>query len=221
MPAITRNQQKMINVEKNTNTISFKYNESSDTIFKYNELLKSDEMSKAVVSFKSTKSTKNWFMDYTHGRLNELKILNIMITEYKQNTTIEYGNNVPENIRDIENNMYFEQLRLVNEIYYNINVYFEDVMNNDQPKREYWFTLLKTIFIKQKELERSIMVSFEPTTDEEISIVKSTLEELEKTRTMAIRLLPSNKINGRPVRRSVKPVSYKEMEEDKTADDNK
>jgi hypothetical protein len=31
---------------------------------------------------------------------------------------------------------------------------------------------------------------------------------------MAIRLLPSNEINSRPVRRSVKPVFYKGMEED-------
>jgi hypothetical protein len=110
--------------------------------------------------------------------------------------------------------MYFEELRLVNEIFYNIDVYLEDIMVRDQPKRKYWITLLKTIFIKQKDLERSIMVSFEPTTDEEISIVKSTLLELEKMRDMAIRLLPANEINGRPVRRSIKAVNYRGMEED-------
>jgi hypothetical protein len=210
MPAITRNQQKMMNSDKTNNATSFK----SDNMFKFNELLKSDEMSKAVDSFKTNASTKQWFMDYTHVRLNEIKKLNITMSEYNQNATIEYGNNVPENIRDIENNMYFEQLRLVNEIYYNINVYLEDIMIRDQPKREFWLKLLKTMFIKQKELERSIMVNIEPITDEEISIVKSTLLELEKMRDMAIRLLPANEINGRPVRRSIKAVNYRGMEED-------
>ena len=183
-------------------------------MFKCNELLKSDEMSKAGVSFKTNALIKQWFMDYTHVRLNELKKLNITMSEFKQNIIIEYGNNVPENIRNIEKNLYFEQLRLVNEIYYNINVYLEDIMIRDQPKREFWLKLLKTMFIKQKELERSIMVSIEPKTNEEISIVKSTLEELEKMRDMAIRLLPANEINGRPLRRSVKAVSYRGMEED-------
>ena len=98
MPAITRNQQKMMNSDKTNNTASFK----SDIMIKCNELLKSDEMSKAVDSFKTNASTKQWFMDYTHGRLNELKALNITMSEYKQNATIDYGN-----IRDIENNLYF------------------------------------------------------------------------------------------------------------------
>ena len=87
-------------------------------------------------------------------------------------------------------------------------------MIRDEPKREYWLTLLKTMFIKQKGIKRSIMISVEPTTDEENSIVKSTLLELEKTRNMAIRLLPANEINGRPVRRSIKAVNYRGMEED-------
>jgi hypothetical protein len=191
MPAITRRQQKIMNAEKNVDATFTTPNQSTPN-----------------------QSTKQWFMDYTHVRLNELKALNNTMAEHKQNSQIEYGTGVPENICDIVNNMYFEELRLVNEIYYNINVYLEDIMNHDKPKRKYWLTLLKTIFIKQKDLERSIMVSFEPTTDEEISIVKSTLEELEKARNMAIRLLPSNEINSRPVRRSVKPVFYKGMEED-------
>ena len=58
------------------------------------------------------------------------------------------------------------------------------------------------------------MISVEPTTDEENSIVKSTLGELEKTRNMAIRLLPATEINCRPVRSSVKAVNYRGMEED-------
>lgn len=199
MPAITRRQQKTMNSEKTTNTTTSPLNNNI-------ELLKSDEMIKSVVK---NQSTKQWFMDYTHDKLNELKALNITMSEHKQNIAIDYGN-----IRDIENNLYFEQLRLVNEIYYNVNVYLEDIMNRDDPKRKYWISLLKTIFIKQKDIKRSIMISVEPTTDEENSIVKSTLGELEKTRNMAIRLLPATEINSRPVRRSVKPVSYKGMEED-------
>jgi hypothetical protein len=199
MPAITRRQQKMMNSEKTTNTTTSPLNNNI-------ELLKSDEMIKSVVK---NQSTKQWFMDYTHGRLNELKALNITMSEHKKNIAIDYGN-----IRDIENNLYFEQLRLVNEIYYNVNVYLEDIMIRDDPKREYWLTLLKTIFIKQKDIKRSIMISVEPTTDEENSIVKSTLLELEKMRDMAIRLLPANEINGRPVRRSIKAVNYRGMEED-------
>jgi hypothetical protein len=199
MPAITRRQQKMMNSEKTTNTTTSPLNNNI-------ELLKSDEMIKSVVK---NQSTKQWFMDYTHGRLNELKALNITMSEHKKNIAIDYGN-----IRDIENNLYFEQLRLVNEIYYNVNVYLEDIMIRDDPKREYWLTLLKTIFIKQKDIKRSIMISVEPTTDEENSIVKSTLGELEKTRNMAIRLLPATEINCRPVRSSVKAVNYIGMEED-------
>jgi|688.fasta_scaffold350986_2 hypothetical protein len=199
MPAITRNQQKMMNAEKTTNTTTSPLNNNI-------ELLKSDEMIKSVVK---NQSTKQWFMDYTHDKLNELKALNNTMSEHKQNIAIDYGN-----IRDIENNLYFEQLRLVNEIYYNVNVYLEDIMNRDDPKREYWISLLKTIFIKQKDIKRSIMISVEPTTDEENSIVKSTLGELEKTRNMAIRLLPATEINCRPVRSSVKAVNYRGMEED-------
>ena len=52
-----------------------------------------------------------------------------------------------------------------------------------------------------------------PSTDEEISIVNSTLFELRKAWFIIIKLLPENVVSSRPVR-SVKPVSYKEMEEE-------
>jgi hypothetical protein len=187
MPVITRRQQKMMD----TNTKS--------------DILKSDEMSNANATFKSNELLKAWFMNYIRCRLNELTEIKNTMVAYNQNMeVVEIGN--------VE--LYFKQLQLVNEMYYNINVYLEDIMNNDKPKYKYWLKLLKTIFIKQKDLVRSIMVSIEPTTDEEISIVKSTLLELEKSRTMAIRLLPENEINVRPVRRSVKAALYREMEEE-------
>lgn len=204
MPAITRNQQKMMTTNASLGAML-----ARDTMVKCNTLLKSED------TFKTNETLKKWFISYTSARLKELKELHITLLEYNKNAKMEFGSNIPEHVRNVEKNYYFDQLRVVNEMYYNINMHLEDVMKQNQEKS--WLKLLKIIFIKQKELSRDIMISLiEPSTDEEIIIVKTTLFELEKSRTIAIRLLPTNEFNDRPNRRSIKPVSYREMVEDET-----
>ena len=136
-----------------------------------------------------------WFLIYNRKSINEFKLsmkeyehINCYIKETKMASRYFYGNNekkwpshtkfLLQQSKDKSKQIYFNQLRLFIELYYNCEQYIDQVFQEaiTLNKKDTYLNLIAVFYKKSAETQHEICLSnYEPRTQEERTLIKTAL----------------------------------------------
>jgi len=165
------------------------------------------------MAIQSNNNIKVWFTSYFKNALKQityLKISKMNLAEYliylRRDAKFE-KKLIKEQCKEI----FYDQLRLVTELYYIIELYIDLVMNQTMSVTEKasYLRLTKVIYKKSHELQGELMVSSDNSkTFEQNEIYKSTFRQLNATQKIVSKYVLKHELYYRP-KRNIKVVNYK------------
>ena len=154
-------------------------------------------------------NTNTWFTFYVKNAIvtfNDLKFTRTFIESEMKTVPSKEKKILKKDCAEL----YYQQLRLIAELFYIIEQYYDIVLENVTPENENAFKrLTNAIYKKINDFPREISIhTYEPTTLEKKGIVKSALQQLCSTEKMVKKYISKEDLYYRP-QRNVKPVNYK------------
>jgi hypothetical protein len=168
------------------------------------------------MSIQSTNNIKVWFTSYFKNALKnhaDLKNAKINLEEYIKYLR-RHARFEKKLIKDIIGQckeLFYNQLRVVTELYYIIELYIEIILNQKMTEAEKasYLRLTKVIYKKSHELQGELMVSsYNSKTFEQNEIYKTTFRQLIATQKIVSKYILKHELYYRP-KRNIKEVNYK------------
>jgi hypothetical protein len=155
-------------------------------------------------------NTNTWFSVYFKNALNTFNDLKIARTNKEMEMKSAIPSNEKKNLKKDCAELYFQQLRVIAELFYIIEQYYEIVLENVKPENDRGYTQLTNVIYKKiHDLPREFCIQpYEPTTLEKKGIIKTTLQQLCSAEKVIKKYIPKENLYYRP-KRNVKPVNYK------------
>ena len=160
---------------------------------------------------KKNNTLKQWFVKYIKEMLYNLDIVN----ETKRNICESFGTG-DNSKKEVElKKEYYNSLRIVIEMFYNINEYLPELNREEDYVSN---KIAKATYNKIQDLYKSIHdmeTLLHPKTDEEYEIIRSIVQVLEDTEKTVIQYLPTEKLLPLLLpnkKRNRKPVDYTGMD---------
>jgi hypothetical protein len=164
-------------------------------------------------------STSKWFKNYCKNALATLRNLREERTNIEVQATFLRGNGKckPEIKRLIQNlnssaeKVYYQQIRMVSELFYIIEQYIEVIIGSIKQAQEKaaYINLIRVIYRKSQILQRELFESiYKPSTAEQKGICKTLFMQLVATEKVISKYLTKQELYFRP-KRNIQRVNYK------------